>query len=234
MTQTIPMLHRLADTFPCFRVLSEEDWAVAQPHIRTFPAGTTLFSNEDAARYAVFLLDGTVRISTATEAGREALSNRLAAGDICAMMVLSGLSERDYPGTITAETEATALFVTKSAFLRWIGLYAPVRNAVFGNILDGLIRMGSLLSGKTSMPVDLRLAEALLRQTSESQPVLRITHRHLAVELGSAREVVSRILARMQKHGWIETGRGWIAVRRRDALTDFVGDPVTEKEKASW
>ncbi|CAH1198905.1 cAMP-activated global transcriptional regulator CRP [Paenibacillus plantiphilus] len=228
MAHVLPELHSLFDIFPCFRTIPTEEWAAAKPHLRSFPAKSTLFRSDDAVHYTLFLISGTVQILNLTEGGREALTNRLSAGDICAMMVLSGLSDREYPGTITAETEVTVMFVEKKAFLHWIQVYAPIRNAVFGNILDGLIQLGSLLSDKMSQPLDFRLAETLLKLTSAQQPTVRITHQQLAVELGSAREVVSRVMGRMKKKGWIETGRGVVTVRQRGALTELIGDQVTE------
>ncbi|KRE46337.1 Crp/Fnr family transcriptional regulator [Paenibacillus sp. Soil724D2] len=234
MTNVFPELHNLSDTYPCFQTIPDNEWAAAKPRLRTFSVKSTLFRKEDAAEYALFIIAGTVQITNVTEGGREALSNRLSAGDICAIMVLSGLSEREYPGTITAETEVTALFVAKSSFLRWIQMYAPIRNAVFSNILDGLIRMGSILSSKVAQPLDSRLAETLLRLTLDQQPTVQITHQQLAVELGSAREVVSRVLSRMQKKSWIDMGRGWISVRQRGALMELVGDQVTEGKNISW
>ncbi|MEW9702523.1 Crp/Fnr family transcriptional regulator [Paenibacillus sp. SI8] len=224
MTDLLPASHSLFDIFPCFQAIPAEEWDAAKPRLRTFPAKSTLFVSNDAVQYSLFLISGTVQILNLTEDGREAMSNRLSAGDICAMMVLSGLSEREYPGTIIAETEVTALFVEKRAFLLWIQKYTPVRNAVFGNILDGLLRMGSLLSDKISQPLDLRLAGVLLRLTSEQHPTARITHQDLAAELGSAREVVSRMLGRMKKKGWIATERGSVTVHQRGALSRLVGD----------
>jgi CRP/FNR family transcriptional regulator, anaerobic regulatory protein len=228
MTHALPELYTLSDIFPCFQAIPAGEWTSAQPQLRTFPAKSTLFRGEDAAAYAFFLIKGTVQISNVTEGGREVLSSRLSAGDICAMMVLSGLSEREYPGVITAETEVTTLFVAKKSFLHWVQVYAPVRHAVFGNILDGMIRIGSLLSAKMSQPLDSRLAEVLLMLTSEHQPTIQITHQQLAVKLGSAREVISRVLSRMEKKGWIATGRGWVTVLQRRMLTALVGDQVTE------
>ncbi|MGO4268808.1 Crp/Fnr family transcriptional regulator [Paenibacillus sp. TAF58] len=228
MTKVFPQLQTLSDVFPCFQALPADEWAAAKPQLKTFSDKATLFHKEDASEYAMFLIAGTVQITNVTEGGREALSNRLSAGDICAIMVLSGLSEREYPGIITAENEVTALFVAKRSFLRWIQIYAPIRNAVFSNILDGLIRMGSILSSKAAQPLDSRLAETLLRLTLDQQPTVQITHQQLAVELGSAREVVSRVLSRMQKKSWISMGRGWISVRQRGALMELVGDQVTE------
>lgn len=231
MTDVLPELNSLLAIFPCLQAIPAEERAAAKPRLRTFPAKSTLFRSDDAVNYTLFLISGTVQISNLTEDGRETLSNRLSAGDICALMVLSGLSEREYPGTITSETEVTALFVAKRSFLLWIQKYAPIRNAVFGNIMDGLIRMGSLLSDKISQqPLDSRLAGVLLERTSEQHPTVRITHQELAVELGSAREVVSRVLGRMKKKGWIATGRGFVTVHQRNMLSGLFGDQVTEND----
>jgi CRP/FNR family transcriptional regulator len=220
----VPELKSLFDIFPCFQAIPHEEWAAANPQLKLFPPKSTLFRSDDAAAYTLFLISGTVQISHLTEDGRQALSNRLSAGDICAMMVLSGLSEREYPGTITAETEVTVLLVAKESFLRWIQVYAPVRTAVFGNILEGLLRMGSLLTDTMSQPLDSRLAGILLKLTSESHPTLRITHQQLAVELSSAREVVSRVLGQMKRKSWIVTGRGSITIMERKALTELLCD----------
>jgi CRP/FNR family transcriptional regulator len=72
--------------------------------------------------------------------------------------------------------------------------------------------------------LDVRLAEALLGSTSAQQPQLRLTHYELASEIGTAREVVSRILQRYQRQGWLETGRGWVRITRRNELEALVGD----------
>ncbi|QRG68713.1 Crp/Fnr family transcriptional regulator [Brevibacillus choshinensis] len=218
------MAKSLFAIFPSFRDISDEEWESAKPQIREFQAKATLFRRDDAASYCMFLLSGTVLISSLDAGGREAVSNRLRPGDVCAMMVLCGLSEREYPGTITAETEGEALFVEKRSFLRWIHEYPSIRQVVFGNILDGLIQLGSQLSDKLSQPLDSRLAGALLKRTSEQLPSVRTTHQQLAVELGSAREVVSRILGRMKQRGWIATERGIITVLQRKALAELVGD----------
>lgn len=229
MTDTLPAMHTLSHMFPGLQAIPAEEWAAARPRLQSVLAQTTLFAGDEAGKYAFFVLSGTISISSITTEGREAMTARLSAGDICSLMVLSGLSGRDYPGSITAETDVTVLYVAKSSFLRWVLQYEPVRQAVFGSVLDGLIRMGSLLSAKSSLPLDIRLADTLLTLTSDRQPDVKITHQQLAVELGTAREVVSRQLSRMQRRGWISTGRGSVSILQRETLEAFVGDQVTEE-----
>jgi CRP/FNR family transcriptional regulator len=215
---------RLLDVFPCLRAVSSREWTDAQPLITSFPAKTHIFQKDDAAKYGMFLLRGTARITLIGENGSESVLNVLLAGEVCGLLVLSGLSGRDYPGSIIAETDVEALFVLKSSFLRWVQEYELIRNAIFGSLLDGMLRMSELLQLRQSEPLDTRLARALLRVTSETQPLLYTTHHELASEIGSAREVVTRALQRYQRQGWVVTGRGWIRIAHRSELEALLSD----------
>ena len=66
--------------------------------------------------YGMFLISGTARITFINENGNEAVLNKLSAGEVCSLLVLSGLSGRDYPGTLIAESEVEVLYVLKSSF----------------------------------------------------------------------------------------------------------------------
>lgn len=215
---------RLLEAFPCLRDVCPEDWAEAQPEVRTFSAKSRLFQREEATFYGMLLLSGSVRISQIGKDGSERIVNKLNPGEICALLVLSGLSGRDYPAVIEAETEVEALFVSKLSFLRWVQEYESIRRTVFGNLLEGIMHMGEQLQARQTKSLGMRLAEALLSSTSEQQPLLRMTHYELASEIGTAREVVSRTLQRFQRQGWVETGRGWIRITRRTELEELFGD----------
>ncbi|PYI52447.1 Crp/Fnr family transcriptional regulator [Paenibacillus flagellatus] len=215
---------RAMEACPYLSVVPSVEWVKAQPVVRKFPAKSRLFQREDAASYGLFLLSGTARISRVAEDGGETVLSRLQAGEVCALFVLSGLSGRDYPGAITAESEVEALFIAKESFLGWLQTHAEIRAAVFGGLLDGLLRIGEQYDGRRSQSLDARLAKALLRTSSEREPLLHVTHHELAVEIGSSREVVSRALRRYRNQGWIESGRGWIRVIHPEQLEALQGD----------
>jgi CRP/FNR family transcriptional regulator len=65
--------------------------------------------------------------------------------------------------------------------------------------------------------LDRRVALLLLSQAKVQNP-MRITHQELAAELGSSREVISRILEDFSREGLIESGRGIIEVLDFEAL----------------
>lgn len=127
--------------FPCLTAVSPEEWRESGPFIRRFSAKSRIFHRDDAAAYGMFLLSGTARITVIGENGSETVINLLTAGEICSLLVLSGLSGREYPGELTAETEVEVLFVRKSSFMRWVQEYEPIRATVFGGLLDGMLRM---------------------------------------------------------------------------------------------
>ncbi|MFD0716087.1 Crp/Fnr family transcriptional regulator [Paenibacillus sp. GCM10027626] len=215
---------RVLEAFPCLSVVTPEEWAEAQPTVRKFPAKSCIFQREEAGSYGMFLLSGTARISRIAEDGGESVISTLTEGEVCALLVLSGLSGRDYPGTIMAESEVEALFVAKESFLGWLQTHTRIRGAVFGGLLDGLLRISEQSDRRRSESLDARLAKALLRTSSEQKPLLNMTHHELAVEIGSSREVVSRALRRYRQQGWIETGRGWIRIIRLEELESLLGD----------
>ncbi|WP_051620355.1 Crp/Fnr family transcriptional regulator [Paenibacillus sp. UNC451MF] len=216
------------DVFPFLKSVPQAEWTAAQPRVLTYPSQARIFQKEDAANYGMFLLRGTVRITLIEENGSESLLTLLSAGEVCSLLVLCGLSDRDYPGSLIAETEVEVLFVSKSSFLSWIQVQPTIRNAIFGGLLDGMIRTSRMLQAKHNEPLEARLAKALLRTTTDTNPLLHITHQVLANEIGSAREVVSRVLKRYQEKGWVETGRGWVRVTNRGMLEAQLGDLVTE------
>lgn len=215
---------RWVDVFPCLSVVKQADWAEAHPYVQHFPSKSSIFRPEHASAYSMFLLSGSARITVINEQGNESVLNRLTAGEVCSLMVLSGLSGRDYPGSLIAETDVDVLFVLKGSFMRWVQEYEPIRTTIFGGLLDGTLRMVESLQEKQHVPLENRLAKALLRGTKEGHPLLRVTHQELAEQIGSVREVVSRSLQRFKRQGWIETGRGWVRIERRSCLEAEFGD----------
>ncbi|MGG0882723.1 MULTISPECIES: Crp/Fnr family transcriptional regulator [Brevibacillus] len=80
----------------------------------------------------------------------------------------------------------------------------------------------TLMENIAFKPIDYRLAEFLLSCTTESDNQLLITHEAIAIELGTAREVVSRSLKEFESAGWIKLGRGRITNIDRTSLANHL------------
>jgi CRP/FNR family transcriptional regulator, anaerobic regulatory protein len=204
--------------FPALFVISKEDWEASEPTVRHFAENKLVFAAADFDHSSIFILQGTVRITNLAENGKASAMNRISEGDVCSLMVLSSMSQREYLGYMTAETPIEALFIKKSHFVKWIGLYPEFRSFIFENILDGFIYLTDLINNVLFQRLDLRLAKFLLERTTSAEPDLHMTHEQIAGELGTAREVISRMLKRFKDEGYIESSRGRLQIKRRSEL----------------
>ena len=89
--------------------------------------------------------------------------------------------------------------------------------ADFSQRITALIRLIDEISFSR---MDVRLAQKLLELAGAAQE-LTMTQQQLATELGSAREVVSRVLAELHRRGWLTVERGRVVFTNRAALEDF-------------
>lgn len=111
-------------------------------------------------------------------------------------------------------TEATELVLLSGAgFARWVR-QEPFRRHVFGIFADRLAELMALAEAVAFQRLDQRLAQALLARGD----VLASTHQALADELGTVREIVTRLLRRFERQGWVRLGRERIELVDREAL----------------
>jgi CRP/FNR family transcriptional regulator len=139
--------------------------------------------------------------------GREILLYHVCSGDSCVLTTSCLLGDNNYPAEGYTETEVSAFAIPANIFHRCLEQSTFFREFVFRNfsqrLADVIKRMESISFGS----IDQKLASALL---ASGETTLRKTHNELALELGSAREVVSRHLKRFESYGWLTLSRGSI------------------------
>jgi CRP/FNR family transcriptional regulator len=105
------------------------------------------------------------------------------------------------------------LMITPSIFVQW--LETPVfRNDVLGLFAERMADLTGLIDAVAFQRLDQRLAATLLGRGQN----LALTHQQLANELGTVREMVSRLLRRFEREGWVELARENILIRDSKAL----------------
>ena len=111
-------------------------------------------------------------------------------------------------------TEPTELILLAPAgFERWAA-FDPFRRFIFGLFADRLADLMALAEAVAFQRLDQRLAAALLGHGA----TLKLTHQALADELGTAREIVTRLLKRFETAGWVSLGRERIELLDAAAL----------------
>ena len=188
-------------------------------YMARIPAGRDVFVEGDRADAISLLLDGVVRVYKIGETGREITLYRFGTGESCVLTANAILSQKTFPALATVEEEAEAIMIPADTFRLWVGRSDLWRNFVFDLLSQRLTSMLAVVDEVTFRRMDSRLADLLLERSALVNPI-RTTHQELAADLGSSREVISRILADFAALGFVSLGRGTIEVLDEASLID--------------
>jgi CRP/FNR family transcriptional regulator len=186
----------------------------AKGALHTVPAGTMLFSPGAPCTGFPLVIDGAVRVGKTTPNGREILLYRVQTGESCILSSGCLLGHSQYSANGVAETEVTLFHIPAPLFQELLLAVPPFREFVFGMLGARLAEVMELVEEVAFHRVDERLARLLVHRG----PVLNASHQAIADELGSAREVVSRLLGSFEHRGWVQLGRERVTVTDPKAL----------------
>lgn len=183
----------------------------AQP-VLELPAATRVFEvSADCAGFPV-ILSGTVRVFKHLANGRRIELYRVTPDEPCILSLGCLLGGSQYPASgITGEV--TRLIVMPPAlFNDCVANNAAFRNAMFRALGKRLVNTMELVEDVVTLRLDVRLAAALLAHAGTRPGLIALTHQQLADELGTVREMVSRLLDDFAQRGMLVLGRGRIEV----------------------
>lgn len=190
---------------------------LANAYVARIPAHRDIFAEGDQADAIALLLSGRVRVYKIGETGREITLYRFGSGESCVLTANAILSRQTFPALATVESDVEAIMIPAAVFRDWIDRFDSWRSFVFDLLAQRLANMLLVVDEVTFRRMDVRLAKLLL-QRAEFQNPLSVTHQELASELGSSREVISRLLADFADEGLIKVMRGKIEIVDRQAL----------------
>jgi len=199
-----PILARLLAVYPALCSLPVDAMAreVRQLPSMRAPAGTALFVEGDPCQGFPFLLEGEIGVARGSPDGRELSLYRVSPGEVC--VVSAGCLFGSRPMHARGTTLSDSLLVMASAdCIRGWTDSRPVRDFLFGVLADRLTDLMELVEAVAFQRLDQRLARTLLGHGQ----TLHLTHQQLADELGTAREMVSRLLKRFEVDGLVVLGR---------------------------
>jgi len=206
---------RLIRHFPM--LVARADTVIAESRVRRMRAGSVLFSAHQPCSGFPLVLEGSVRVVKTAPNGREILLYRVEPGESC---ILSGsclLGRSDYSASGIAETDVEVLVLPPPLFNELMLQHEPFRQYVFGMYATRLSDVMELVEEVAFHKLDTRLAHLL----AQRGPVIAETHQKLADELGSVREIVTRLLRSFEQRGWVRLERERVTVLDPKALADF-------------
>ena len=179
------------------------------------PIGTIGYREGTPCGAYVMRLAGQSRVYKMSTGGREILLYRVSAGETCVITTTCLLGNSDYPASTIVEEPIRDVLIPANAFHQLMIESSVFRKYVmtnYGALISDLI---VLLDEVAFHSLDARLAKVLI--DSKSNTIIR-THQQIADELGTAREVVSRQLKRLEQKGAVSLGRGHVEITNRSML----------------
>lgn len=177
------------------------------------PAQTVLFEASQPCGGFPLVLEGEVRVSRSSEDGRSLELYRVGPGEVCLVSsaCLFGGQPLQARGVSTSPT--TLVLVDPPRFRAWLA-DPSFRDFVLGVYAARLADLTELIDAMAFHRLDERLAAMLLGHGPERA----VTHQMLADEIGTVREMVSRLLRRFEREGWIAVSRERVRILDAAAL----------------
>lgn len=185
-------------------------------YARAIPAkldtGTFIRMEGDECTNFALVLDGVARVYKSGPTGREITLYRIEPGEGCVLTASCIVGEEVFPAFAVAETDVFAAVVPASDFRRWVRQYPEWQTFVFRLVSGRLVNVITVVEEVAFLRLDARIAAFLLGADIDADRVVHTTHDRIADELGSSREVVSRVLKEMENSGAIALSRGKITL----------------------
>lgn len=212
----------LQNRLPFWGRLSSDEIALLFAGARAihFKKGQSLYRGEMECAGVLLMKSGSIRIYITSDEGREITLYRLEAGDICILSASCVLESIDFDVSIDAEADCEILQIDSSIFSRisaqnvYVELFSYKLTAA--RFSDVMWAMQQILF--TSF--DQRLARFLIEESNRTDSLdIAMTHEQIAKYLGSAREVVSKMLKYFSQEGYVHLSRGGIHILDKNALS---------------
>jgi len=181
------------------------------------PSNTVLFHQGDLCNNFIIVVSGTVKVLGRNSSGREIILYRIEEKGTCVLTTSCLLGHQRYPAEGVSETEVQAYLLPLDAFTSALNDSPGLRNFIFSSYASPLSEMIELIQSIAFESIESRLIEYILTHTDSSLEV-KTSHQQIADTLGTAREVVSRHLKKLETQGLIRLKRGCIIICDLDHL----------------
>ncbi|WP_187263007.1 Crp/Fnr family transcriptional regulator [Pontibacter beigongshangensis] len=197
--------------FPQFeQPLLEE--ILAHSTIKVVAEGDEVMRTGQYIRSTVLLLSGLMKVYREDDEGNEFLMYYLEPGNACALSMMCTARDEQSKIMAKAVTEVEVLLIPSHLSELWLGKYKTWHNFVIASYRQRFEELLQTLDSVAFKGLDERLAFYLKRHVQVSGNEVRLSHQQIATELNSSREVISRLLKKLEQTGAISLHRNYIEV----------------------
>ena len=214
------MNQQLTTLVPFFKDSPKEiDVEFGSNHIlKTIPKGQFIAMEGDDCKFLPIVKSGVIRIYTTSPGGNEMTLYRINKGESCILTITCLLTNKKFPALAYTETDTEILLVEDRLIREWVIKFDVWRNFVFNYMSNIIFKVLELLEDSKFNRTEIRLIEFLLSKYDINTSSLKYTHQQIANEIGTSREVISRILKDLESQNLIKLSRGSILITSTDKL----------------
>jgi len=186
--------------------------------------GAAFYREGDRCREVGLVASGDIRVFKSLSNGRDVTLYHVRDRHPCLINMLSVFLHRGAMASAVADAPTEALMIRSHVFRNLLTSSAPLQRFVFETMSERLVDVMTLIEEIVVRRMDARLASWLVDGFSASRDEgITITHEEIAAELGTAREVVSRVLKDFEHKGAVRLARGRIVLLNDRLLRDAAG-----------
>lgn len=182
---------------------------------------TNLIEKGDKVNGAYIVINGCLRIYNITPGGNQKTIYYVNQNEACLLAMNCVFSDLLYPAWVSTDTPTCEIIMIPGKLYKQLNeTEESVREFTINTLSSRIFDLMSRLEEVTAHSLDQRLANFLIKKASSNNR-LKITHQEIALQLGTAREVVSRILKGFEKLSLVELGRGEILISSTQKLSRY-------------
>ena len=222
---TTPDQIRILDKlFPVLRQLSAADrkQVFDAGQMTVLPKDQMLMQQNQQCQFIPLVISGILRIFKLSPNGREMTLYRIGAGHTCLVSIACQLKGEDFPAIAQVEEQAQLFMLPAAVCHEVLDHSIAWKDYLITSLYAHLTDVMQTLEAVAFDRTDRRLIQWLLERTSNRPGTIRTTHEAVAVELGTAREVVSRLLGELKSKGAVALGREKIEVKDAALLQEML------------
>ena len=207
--------------YPQLAAITDPAWIEAIQHLEpvTVPGGTQAYVSGDECRNFLLLLKGNIRVYASGRGGREIVLYRIQPGEFCILSLVSFLQGSSFPANAVTENQVQALVMDRTIFKQTMKKSPALCDIMMMELSNRFTEVINRVQELAFEPLDIRLASLLCRRfREENGTMIEITHSQLAQELGTTREVASRMLKDLERGNYINLSRGKVSLHDDDAI----------------
>lgn len=211
----------ISEFFPFWRQLSNAQQKLLRSSCteHTLQKGAVIHNGADDCIGLLLVLSGQLRVFVVSDEGREITLYRLFERDMCLFSASCIMNSIQFDLLVQAWEDTRLLIIPASVYQQLLGSSLPVAKYTNELMASRFSDVMWLLDQVMNKSLDSRLAAFLAEEsTLYGTSVLKTTHEQLAHHLGSAREVVTRMLKYFQSEGLVALSRGTIKITSMEKL----------------